>query len=57
MTPFLGGLLLNCRVDLCLNLGWPLPGAMARVAPLLLALAFGVSITTMEINGKYYALI
>lgn len=27
-TPFLGGLLLNCRVCLCLNLGGPLRGVV-----------------------------
>lgn len=57
MTPFLGGLLLNCRVALCLNLVWPVPGAMARVTTLLLALGFESSITTIENNGKCWALI
>lgn len=57
MTPFLGGLLLNCRVALCLNLGWPVPGAMAREATLLLALGFESSISTKETNGKCWALI
>lgn len=54
MTPFLGGLLLNCRIALCLNLGWPVPGAMARVTTLLLALGFESSITTRQTNAKYY---
>lgn len=52
MTPFLGGLLLNWRVDLCLNLGgplWGVPGAMARVATLLIALGLETSIFTRPI--------
>lgn len=31
LTPFLGGLLLNCRVILCLNFGGPLRGVVGQV--------------------------
>lgn len=34
MTPLLGGLLLNCRVFLCLNLGGPDPGPVALTGAL-----------------------
>lgn len=47
ITPFFGGLLLNWRVDLCLNLGgplWGLPGPVTRMATLLLALGLETSI-------------
>lgn len=49
MTPLLGGLLLNCLVDLCLKRGGPLcgdPGPVARVAILLPALCSDLGIST-----------
>lgn len=45
LTPFLGGLLLNCLVCLCLNLGGPLRGVVGPVgASPVLRLAAGVSL-------------
>lgn len=44
-TPFLGGLLLNCLVCLCLNLGGPLRGVVGPVgASPVLRLVVGFSL-------------
>lgn len=55
MTPLLGGLLLNCRVDLCLKRGGPLcgdPGPVARVAILLPALCSDLDMFTFMNAGS-----
>lgn len=55
MTPLLGGLLLNCRVDLCLKRGGPLcgdPGLVARFAILLPALCSDLDMSTFMNSGS-----
>lgn len=60
MMPLFGGLLLNCRVDLCLNLGGPLcgdPGPVARVAILLAALCSDLDMSTFMNSGSVCRLV
>lgn len=55
MTPLFGGLLLNCRVDLCLKRGWALcgdPGFVARFAILLPVLCSDLDTSTFLNSGS-----
>lgn len=57
MTPLLGGLLLNCRVDLCLNRGgalWGDPGPVVRVGFLLPALCSELETSTFIKSGSVF---
>lgn len=54
MTPLFGGLLLNCRVDLCLKRGGPLcgdPGPVARIAIMLADLCSDLTTSTFMNSG------